>query len=73
MVISLDFSFMQVCLEVPGWMIAVPVGVIERTGSSVMQGVLNTMLPRFLAQLRADYELWASGDTSRTPVGTGQL
>ena len=39
----------------------------------VMQRVLNTMVPRFLAQLRADYALWASGDESRKPVGTGQL
>ena len=39
----------------------------------VMQRVLNTMVPRFLAQLRADYELWAAGDQSRKPVGTGQL
>jgi len=39
----------------------------------VMQRVLNTMVPRFLAQLRADYDLWAAGDESRKPVGTGQL
>ena len=51
---------------------AIPVGAIERTGSSVMQRVLNRMLPRFLAQLEADYELWASG-APRKPVGTGQL
>lgn len=39
----------------------------------VMQRVLNTMVPRFLAQLRADYVLWAAGDESRKPAGTGQL
>lgn len=39
----------------------------------VMQKVLNTMVPRFLAQLRADYVLWAAGDDSRKPVGTGEL
>ena len=64
---------LQVALEVPGWMRALPVGAIERTGSGVLQRVLNRMLPKFLAQLQADYELWASGDSSRTPIGTGQL
>ena len=39
----------------------------------VMQKVLNTMVPRFLAQLAADYELWAAGDDSRKPIGNGQL
>ena len=41
--------------------------------SQVMQRVLNTMVPRFLAQLRADYALWAAGDESRKPVGDGQI
>lgn len=41
--------------------------------AQVMQKVLNTMVPRFLAQLAADYELWAAGDESRKPIGTGQL
>ena len=60
-------------LEIPGWMRAIPVSAIERTGSSVMQRVLNKMLPRFLQQLKADYELWASGDQSRNPIGDGKL
>lgn len=64
---------LQVALEVPTWMRALPVRAIEKTGSSVMQRVLNRMLPRFLSQLQADYERWASGDASRTPIGTGQL
>ena len=34
-----------------------------------LQGVLNAMVPRFLAQLSTDYRLWASGDSSRKPVG----
>ena len=52
---------------------AIPVGAIERTGSSVMQKVLNQMLPKFLSQLQVDYQKWASGDESRKPVGTGEL
>lgn len=48
-------------------------GVSWLPGSKVLQGVLATMVPRFLKQLRVDYELWASGDESRKPVGTGQL
>ncbi|KXZ52257.1 hypothetical protein GPECTOR_10g888 [Gonium pectorale] len=59
----------QVTLEVPAWCSFLPVSSIEGAGSSVMQGVLNAMVPRFLAQLRTDYELWASGDESRRPVG----
>ena len=63
----------QVALEVPGWMRMVPLGAIERTGSGVMQRVLDSMVPRFLRQLAADYALWAAGDDSRKPIGTGQL
>ncbi len=63
----------QVALEVPGWFQMVPVSAIERTGCSVMQRVLNKMVPKFLKQLQADYGLWASGDGSRKPIGDGQL
>ena len=63
----------QVALEVPGWMRMVPLRAIEGTGSGVMQRVLDSMVPRFLRQLAADYALWAAGDDSRKPIGTGQL
>jgi Protein of unknown function (DUF1997) len=46
----------QVTLEVPKWFRQVPVAAIEATGSKVMQGVLSTMVPRFLAQLHGDYQ-----------------
>ncbi|KAG2438569.1 hypothetical protein HXX76_005119 [Chlamydomonas incerta] len=59
----------QVCLEVPTWSSFLPVTSIESAGSGVMQNVLNVMVPRFLAQLRTDYALWAAGDESRKPVG----
>lgn len=63
----------QVSLEVPAWFRIISVGAIEATGNRVMQAVLNRMVPRFLKQLQADYELWASGDESRKPIGDGQL
>lgn len=63
----------QVALEVPSWFKMVPVSAIERTGCSVMQRVLDRMVPRFLKQLQADYDLWAAGDGSRKAIGTGQL
>jgi len=60
---------LKVELEVPSWCSFIPVSSIENVGTNVMQGVLNAMVPRFLVQLQKDYELWASGDTSRQPVG----
>jgi len=38
-----------------------------------MQRVRNTMVPRFLAELRADDALCAAGDSVRKPVEDGQL
>ena len=64
---------MQVTLEVPAWMRLLPRRAFEAVGSQAMQGVLNSMVPRFLGQLEADYHKWASGDDSRQPVAAGQL
>jgi hypothetical protein len=63
----------EVLVDVPGWMSLVPVGSIEAAGRQVMQSTLRLMVPRFLEQLKKDYELWASGDDSRKPIGTGEL
>jgi hypothetical protein len=63
----------EVVVQVPGWVSFLPVGGIEAAGRQVMQGTLNAMVPRFLAQLQKDYELWASGDSSRQPIGDGEL
>lgn len=63
----------QVVVQVPGWVSFLPVAGIEAAGGQVMQSTLNAMVPRFLAQLQKDYELWASGDSSRQPIGTGEL
>ena len=63
----------QVTLEVPRWARVMPTSAIESTGSRVMQTVLNSAVPKFLKQLQKDYELWAGGDESRKPIGTGQM
>ena len=63
----------QVALEIPRWARMMPTSAVESAGSRVMQTVLNSTVPKFLKQLQKDYELWAAGDESRKPVGTGQL
>lgn len=62
-----------VSLEVPDWFKMVPKETIEKAGSRVLQTTLNIMVPRFLQQLKDDYGAWALGDSSRKPLGTGQL
>mmetsp|Transcript_7744 Transcript_7744/g.48049 ORF Transcript_7744/g.48049 Transcript_7744/m.48049 type:complete len:165 (-) Transcript_7744:57-551(-) len=59
-------------LDVPRWFI-IPIGSIESTGNFVLSQTLNQVVPRFLAQLRKDYEIWAAGDDSRAPVDSGAL
>eukprot|EP00879_Flechtneria_rotunda_P004510 GHRR01004765.1.p1 GENE.GHRR01004765.1~~GHRR01004765.1.p1 ORF type:complete len:260 (+),score=30.58 GHRR01004765.1:283-1062(+) len=63
----------EVVVQVPGWFSVVPVPSIEAAGSKVMRTTLNLMVPRFLEQLNKDYQLWASGDESRKPLGEGML
>jgi hypothetical protein len=65
-------TFIQVQLVVPGWFV-LPTASIERTGSAVMERVLQTAVPRFLQQLAADYAAWAAGDESRQPVNSDGL
>lgn len=38
-----------------------------------MAKVLETAVPRFLAQLSMDYAAWAAGDETRQPVASGSL
>eukprot|EP00887_Chlorella_sp_A99_P000316 scaffold13.g316.t1 len=61
-----------VTLEVPRWFL-LPVAAIERTGCAVMARVLDSAVPRFLAQLAADYELWAAGEHGQREEATGSL
>ena len=63
----------EVTVAVPAWFAAAPVAGAEAVGSGVMRSTLNAMVPRFLKQLEKDYGAWAAGDTSRQPVGTGEL
>lgn len=60
---------LRVELEIPGWCSFLPASTIEKTGSGVLQNVLNAMVPRFLAQLNNDYKLWAAGNGLRAVNG----
>lgn len=66
-------AVIEVNIEIPFAFRAIPVQAIESTGSQVLDQILRIMLPRFMAQLVKDYKAWASGDTSRQPLGTGQI
>lgn len=63
----------EVVIEVPLAFRFLPVEMIEGTGTQALSQLLKAMLPRFLAQLQKDYLAWASGDSSRQPLGTGEL
>lgn len=64
---------LEVTVDIPSPFRAIPVSAIEGSGNKVMSQILKVMLPRFLSQLGKDYNAWASGDSSRKPVGTGEL
>lgn len=64
---------LEVTVDIPFPFRSIPVNAIEGTGNKVMSQLLKVMLPRFLTQLGKDYYAWASGDSSRKPVGTGEL
>ncbi|XP_020085531.1 uncharacterized protein LOC109708272 [Ananas comosus] len=66
-------TLIEVTIEIPFAFRAIPVEVIESTGRQVLEQLLRIMLPRFLKQLVKDYQAWASGDTSRQPLGTGEI
>lgn len=58
---------LSVALEVPRWFM-IPDQSIKSTGNFVLSKTLNQVVPRFLTQLRGDYDKWAAGDDSRSPV-----
>ncbi|XP_062091938.1 uncharacterized protein LOC133797866 isoform X2 [Humulus lupulus] len=66
-------AVIEVSIEVPFAFFPIPVQAFESTGAQVLDQVLKIMLPRFMAQLVKDYQAWASGDTSRQPLGTGEI
>ncbi|PIN04772.1 hypothetical protein CDL12_20555 [Handroanthus impetiginosus] len=66
-------AVIEVSIEIPFAFRAIPAEAIESTGSQVLEQILRAMLPRFMTQLVKDYQAWASGDTSRQALGTGQI
>ncbi|KAE8774925.1 hypothetical protein D1007_52598 [Hordeum vulgare] len=63
----------EVAIDIPFPFQALPVEAIESSGRQVLEQLLRVMLPRFLKQLDKDYQAWASGDSSRKPLGTGEI
>ncbi|KAK9158692.1 hypothetical protein Scep_005266 [Stephania cephalantha] len=66
-------TVIEVVIDVPLAFRPIPIEAIESSGTQVLDQILKMMLPRFLAQLVKDYQAWASGDTSRQPLGTGKI
>ena len=56
---------LTVTLQVPRWFV-VPVGVVESSGSAIMQKILDVSVPKFLAQLQTDYAKWSAGQVRDT-------
>ncbi len=65
-------TMVSVYLIVPGWF-PFTVKSTERTGRFVVNQVVGQVVPRFLKQLKADYEVWSLGDDSRKAVCEGGL
>ncbi|KAI4339270.1 hypothetical protein MLD38_024229 [Melastoma candidum] len=66
-------AVIEVNIEIPFAFRAIPKEAIESTGTQILDQILKLMLPRFMSQLVKDYQAWASGDTSRQPLGTGKI
>ncbi|XP_066392106.1 uncharacterized protein [Miscanthus floridulus] len=63
----------EVAINIPFPFRAIPVEAIESSGRHMLEQLLRVMLPRFLKQLVKDYQVWAFGDASRKPLGTGEI
>ncbi|XP_057441626.1 uncharacterized protein LOC130733184 [Lotus japonicus] len=66
-------TVIEVSIDLPFAFQAIPKQAMESAGTQVLDQILKIMLPRFMSQLVKDYEAWASGDTSRQPLGTGEI
>lgn len=66
-------TIIEVTIEIPFLFRGIPINAIESTGTEVLERLLRMMLPRFLGQLQKDYQAWASGDSSRKAIGTGEI
>ncbi|KAJ6794564.1 Uncharacterized protein M6B38_230640 [Iris pallida] len=63
----------EVIIDIPSAFRMIPVQAIESAGTQVLEQLLRIVLPRFTQQLVKDYKAWASGNTSRQPLGTGEI
>ncbi|CAI8602020.1 unnamed protein product [Vicia faba] len=66
-------TVIEVSIDIPFAFKAIPKQAIESAGTQVLEQILKIMLPRFMSQLVKDYKAWASGNTSRQPLGTGEI
>ncbi|RDY01238.1 hypothetical protein CR513_15460 [Mucuna pruriens] len=66
-------TIIEVSIDIPFAFQAIPKQAIESAGAQILEQILRIMLPRFMSQLVKDYQAWASGDTSRQPLGTGEI
>lgn len=62
----------EVHILLPSWFFF-SVESTNRTGNFVVKQVVQQVVPRFLQQLKSDYEVWAEGDDSRSAVSSGDL
>ena len=62
----------NVYLLVPSWF-PFTVRATERTGNFVVRQVVKQVVPRFLKQLKNDYDVWATGDDCRDATCAGNL
>eukprot|EP00667_Euglena_gracilis_P004475 EG_transcript_4498 len=56
--------FVQVGFVKPRWLL-LPAGLAQRTGTAIIQAVLNRMTTDFLTTLEKDYQAWARDDPNR--------
>jgi hypothetical protein len=65
-------TIVTVYLLVPSWF-PFTVKATERTGNFVVKQVVKQVVPRFLKQLKNDYDVWATGDDCRDATCAGDL
>ena len=68
----LSETVVTVHLLVPSWF-PFTVRATERTGNFVVRQVVKQVVPRFLKQLKDDYDVWATGDDCRDATCAGNL
>mmetsp|Transcript_44881 Transcript_44881/g.65976 ORF Transcript_44881/g.65976 Transcript_44881/m.65976 type:complete len:313 (+) Transcript_44881:56-994(+) len=71
-ILSVDCS-LQISAIVPREGKWIPKRLLSKSGSVVMQQMLNLLVPRFVKQLVLDFDGWSAGDDSRAPVSKDAL